>query len=87
MAAIPSTDSGLDLSWLNPYDEPTSASSGKKGLTLKEVNLGRYADAARGAGDMTYRMRGGGCPAGRPALRHQLPVKGRRVVRELRHAL
>ena len=58
MAANPTIDSGLDLSWLNLYDEPTSASPGKKGLTLKEINVGRYADALRAGGDMTYRMRG-----------------------------
>lgn len=58
MAAAPATESGLDLSWLDLYDDPTSATPGKKGLTLKEVNLGKYGDAARGGGDMTYRMRG-----------------------------
>ncbi|HNM77594.1 MAG TPA: hypothetical protein PKI89_04470 [Tepidiformaceae bacterium] len=58
MAANPVTESGLDLSWLNLYDEPTSAVPGKKGLTLKEINLGKYADDRRGLGDMTYRTRG-----------------------------
>ena len=58
MAAVPTTSSGLDLSWLDLYDSPTSAVPGKKGLTLKEINLCRYADAARGRGDMTPRMRG-----------------------------
>jgi hypothetical protein len=58
MAANPVTESGLDLSWLNLYDDAASATPGKKGMTLKEINLGRYGDAARGAGDMTYRMRG-----------------------------
>ena len=58
MAANPITESGLDLSWLNLYDEPTSAAPGKKGLTLKEINLGKYADDRRGLGDMTYRTRG-----------------------------
>ena len=58
MAAVLQSESGLDLSWLNLYDEPANATPGKKGLTLKEVNLGRYSDAARGAGDMTGRMRG-----------------------------
>jgi hypothetical protein len=58
MAANPATESGLDLSWLNLYDDAASAVPGKKGLTLKEINLGRYADAARGGGDMTYRLRG-----------------------------
>ena len=58
MAANPITESGLDLSWLNLYDDAASATPGKKGLTLKEINLGRYGDAARGGGDMTYRMRG-----------------------------
>ena len=58
MAANPVTESGLDLSWLNLYDDAASAEPGKKGLTLKEINLGRYADGARGAGDMTYRARG-----------------------------
>ena len=58
MAANPATESSLDLSWLNLYEDATSAEPGKKGLTLKEINLGRYADTARGAGDMTYRMRG-----------------------------
>jgi hypothetical protein len=59
MAANPSmTESGLDLSWLNLYDDAASATPGKKGLTLGEINKGRYADAERGAGDMTYRLRG-----------------------------
>ena len=58
MAANPITESGLDLSWLNLYDDSASATPGKKGLTLKEINQGRYGDAARRAGDMTYRMRG-----------------------------
>ncbi len=58
MVANPVTESGLDLSWLNLYDEPASATPGKKGLTLKEINLGRYADAQRGGGDMTFRLRG-----------------------------
>jgi hypothetical protein len=58
MAALPTTESGLDLSWLDIYDEPASATPGKKGMTLREVNLGRYSDARRGDGDMTYRQRG-----------------------------
>ncbi|OAI43118.1 hypothetical protein AYO38_02795 [bacterium SCGC AG-212-C10] len=58
MAAAPSLETNLDLSWLNLYDDAASATAGKKGLTLKEINAGRYGDAARGAGDMTYRMRG-----------------------------
>jgi hypothetical protein len=59
MAAAPALpETGLDLSWLNLYDEPVSAKPGKKGMTLKEINLGRYADTARGGGDMTYRQRG-----------------------------
>ncbi|WBL36375.1 hypothetical protein O0235_02040 [Tepidiforma flava] len=58
MAANPATESSLDLSWLDLYEDAASAEPGKKGLTLKEINLGRYADSARGAGDMTYRMRG-----------------------------
>ncbi len=58
MAANPATTPGLDLSWLNLYDDSVSAEAGKKGMTLKEINLGRYSDGARGAGDMTYRMRG-----------------------------
>jgi len=58
MAANPITESGLDLSWLNLYDDAATATPGKKGLTLKEINSGRYGDAARGGGDMTYRMRG-----------------------------
>jgi hypothetical protein len=58
MAAALQSESGLDLSWLNLYDEPARATPGKKGLTLKEVNFGRYGDAGRGGGDMTYRMRG-----------------------------
>lgn len=58
MAANPATQPGLDLSWLDLYDEPTSATPGKKGMTLKEISLGRYAESARGGGDMTTRMRG-----------------------------
>jgi hypothetical protein len=59
MAAAPVLEStGLDLSWLNLYDEPASATPGRKGLTLKEINLGKYGDGGRGAGDMTYRLRG-----------------------------
>ncbi|MGI8926448.1 MAG: hypothetical protein ACR2HN_07345, partial [Tepidiformaceae bacterium] len=58
MAANPITEPGLDLSWLNLYEDASSATAGKRGLTLKEINAGRYGDAARGGGDMTYRMRG-----------------------------
>lgn len=59
MAAAPVlTEPTLDLSWLDLYEDPTNATPGKKGLTLKEINLGRYADSARGGGDMTYRLRG-----------------------------
>jgi hypothetical protein len=58
MAANPVTESGLDLSWLNLYEDASRATAGKRGLTLKEINTGRYSDAARGLGDMTYRMRG-----------------------------
>ena len=58
MAANPLTESGLDLSWLNLYEDGATATPGKKGLTLKEINQGRYGDASRGLGDMTYRMRG-----------------------------
>lgn len=58
MAAAPALESNLDLSWLDLYDEPTSARPGRKGLTLKEVNTGRFGEAGRGAGDMTYRLRG-----------------------------
>ncbi|MFN0096476.1 MAG: hypothetical protein ACKVVT_17080 [Dehalococcoidia bacterium] len=59
MAAAPAlTESGLDLSWLDLYDDPANAKPGKKGMTLKEINLGRYADTMRGGGDMTYRQRG-----------------------------
>ena len=58
MAAPASTESELDLSWLDLYDEPASATPGKKGMTLREINLGRYGDGARNGGDMTYRQRG-----------------------------
>jgi hypothetical protein len=58
MAAVASTEPGLDLSWLDLYSEPTSAVPGKKGMTLREINLGRYSDATRNGGDMTYRQRG-----------------------------
>ncbi|MCK9519794.1 MAG: hypothetical protein M0R74_12340 [Dehalococcoidia bacterium] len=58
MAANPTTESGLDLSWLNLYDEPASATPGKKGMTLKEINLGQYGEVARKGGDMTTRLRG-----------------------------
>ncbi len=58
MVANPLTESSLDLSWLNLYDDATSATPGKKGLTLKEITLGRYGDAGRLGGDMTYRLRG-----------------------------
>ena len=57
-AAAESTESRLDLSWLDLYDEPASATPGKKGMTLREINLGRYSDAARNGGDMTFRLRG-----------------------------
>ena len=75
MAANPLTESGLDLSWLNLYDDAASATPGKKGLTLKEINSGRYGDLARGAGDMTYRMRGAGPAPWRAALRPDLHVR------------
>jgi hypothetical protein len=58
MAAVASTEPGLDLSWLDLYSEPTSAVPGKKGMTLREINLGRYSDTTRNGGDMTYRQRG-----------------------------
>jgi len=58
MAATAAPDTGLDLSWLDLYDSPTSATPGKKGLTLKDINLAGYADTARAGGDMTYRLRG-----------------------------
>lgn len=58
MAANPISAPGLDLSWLDLYEEPTSALPGKKGMTLRDINLGRYGAEERGAGDMTYRMRG-----------------------------
>jgi hypothetical protein len=58
LAATTATAPGLDLSWLDLYDEPTSATPGKKGLTLRDINLGRFGDPARGGGDMTFRLRG-----------------------------
>jgi hypothetical protein len=58
MAAVPSTEPGLDLSWLDLYGDPASATPGKKGMTLREINLGRYSDTERNGGDMTYRQRG-----------------------------
>lgn len=58
MAASPVTETSLDLSWLDLYDTPTSAEAGKKGLTLKGIDLGRFSTAERGGGDMTPRMRG-----------------------------
>jgi hypothetical protein len=59
MAAAPALETtGLDLSWLNLYEDAASATPGKKGLTLKEINAGRYGPEGRGDGDMTYRMRG-----------------------------
>ncbi|KAA0235708.1 MAG: hypothetical protein HUU14_10805 [Dehalococcoidia bacterium] len=58
MAASSTPAPALDLSWLNLYDDAASATPGKKGMTLKEINFGRYADSARNGGDMTYRLRG-----------------------------
>ncbi|GAB4332304.1 MAG: hypothetical protein Kow0010_18130 [Dehalococcoidia bacterium] len=58
MAANPTAESSLDLSWLNLYDDAASATPSKKGMTLKDISLGRYDADARGAGDMTTRLRG-----------------------------
>lgn len=58
MAANPTGQPGLDLSWLDLYDDATSATPSKRGLTLKDINLGRHGEQGRGAGDMTYRLRG-----------------------------
>ena len=58
MAANPTTETSLDLSWLDLYDTPTTAEPGKKGLTLKDISLGRFSADERGAGDMTPRLRG-----------------------------
>lgn len=58
MAANPAAESSLDLSWLNLYDDATSATPSKKGMTLKDISLGRYDADARGPGDMTTRLRG-----------------------------
>ncbi len=60
MAVNPATGQGqgLDLSWLDLYDDAASATPSKKGMTLADINLGRYSAEARGAGDMTFRLRG-----------------------------
>ncbi len=51
MAAVSvTTPAGIDLSWLDLYDEPASAVPGKRGLTLKEINLGGYGEAGRMGG-------------------------------------
>ena len=44
MAANPVTETSLDLSWLDLYDSPSHAEPGKKGLTLKGINLGKFRD-------------------------------------------
>ena len=42
MSAAPETPE-LDLSWLDLYDDPTSAEPTKKGLTLDAIDVGDYA--------------------------------------------
>jgi hypothetical protein len=58
VTAEPTTEPQLDLSWLDLYRDSASAEPGKRGLTLKDINIGRYANEERNGGDMTYRMRG-----------------------------
>ncbi len=48
----------LDLSWLDLYDEPTTAEPTKKGLTLDAIDTGAYASQEDLPRDMTPRLRG-----------------------------
>ncbi|MXY88454.1 MAG: ferritin-like domain-containing protein [Dehalococcoidia bacterium] len=57
MSAAPTTPE-LDLSWLDLYDDPTSAEPTKKGLTLDAIDIGDYASAEDLPRDMTPRLRG-----------------------------
>ena len=59
MAAAPSTEPGLDLSWLNLDDDwGVQATPGRKGLTLDDLNVNGYGDVAAEAGSPVMRMRG-----------------------------
>ncbi|MFQ5380766.1 MAG: ferritin-like domain-containing protein [Dehalococcoidia bacterium] len=59
MAAAPSTEPGLDLSWLNLDDDwGVQATPGRKGLTLDDLSVNGYGDVAAEAGDPVMRMRG-----------------------------
>lgn len=57
MSAEPTTPE-LDLSWLDLYDDPTSAEPTKKGLTLDAIDIGDYASQEDLPRDMTPRLRG-----------------------------
>lgn len=57
MSAAPATPE-LDLSWLDLYDDPTSAEPTKKGLTLDAIDMGAYASQEDLPRDMTPRLRG-----------------------------
>ena len=57
MSAAPETPE-LDLSWLDLYDDPTSAEPTKKGLTLDAIDVGDYASREELPRDMTPRLRG-----------------------------
>ena len=57
MSAAPTTPE-LDLSWLDLYDDPTSAEPTKKGLTLDAIDIGDYASQEDLPRDMTPRLRG-----------------------------
>jgi hypothetical protein len=59
MSASPVSEApALDLSWLDLYREPSSATPGRKGLTLREIAGGPYGEDARTEPDMTPRIRG-----------------------------
>ena len=57
MSAEPTTPE-LDLSWLDLYDDPTSAEPTRKGLTLDAIDIGDYASQEDLPRDMTPRLRG-----------------------------
>ncbi|MGD9932504.1 MAG: ferritin-like domain-containing protein [Dehalococcoidia bacterium] len=59
MAAAPTLNPGLDLSWLN-IDEGWGAKAepGKRGLTLEDLNVLTYGDVPNEAGQPSMAMRG-----------------------------
>ena len=59
MTVTPTSQPGLDLSWLNIDDEwGARATPGRKGLTLEELNVMSYGKIPATAGAPTMAMRG-----------------------------